>query len=279
MKIKSDWHIHTECSCDDACMKFDDLVACAKECGLTDFGVSDHLHSLVQESDIVASRKEFDRIIAQNPELKGHFHFGIEASVMSKWELDKINRKDYVGSAPIYGIGGGPKNAELDFAFDDEFLAKYGVEYIVSGVHWTRYNDESPADIAKDYHRQYLFAATHPKVNILAHYLWWNPIQGMENPFESGKYITESMRNELKSALVENGKIFELNIDGVLFNRCYNEAWVENYLGFVYELQSAGVKFSIGSDCHGSRLSQASYERADALLTKHGIDTSKFFSL
>lgn len=279
MKIKNDWHIHTECSCDDACMKFDDLIVCAKEFGLTDFGVTDHLHSLVQEPDIAASRKEFDRIIAENPELKGHFHFGIEASVMSKWELDKINRKDYEGSAPIYGIGGGPKNAALDFAFNDEFLEKYGVEYVVSGVHWTRYNDESPAEIAKDYHRQYLFAATHPKTTILAHYMWWNPIRGMENPFASEKNVTASMKDELKAALAENGKAFELNIDGVLFNPCYNEAWVENYLGFVSELQSAGVKLSVGSDCHSAKLPQSRYKLAEELFEKFGIDTAEFFTL
>ncbi|MBE6892017.1 MAG: hypothetical protein E7481_08360 [Ruminococcaceae bacterium] len=277
MKIVNDWHIHTECSCDDACLTFDNLILTAKNSGLTDFGVTDHLHSLVQEADIANSRKEFDRIIAENPHLKGHFHFGIEASVMSKWELDKINRKDYEGSAPIYGIGGGPKNAEVDFAFNDEFLEKYGVEYIVSGVHWTRYDDDEPLAVAKDYHRQYLFAASHPKTTILAHYLWWNPIRGMENPFLSDKYVTDSMRNELKAALLQYGKAFELNLDAVILS--HSEAWLEKYLGFVSELQSSGVKLSVGSDCHDGSLNGTRYSKAAKLFETYNIDTSKFFTL
>ena len=277
MKIINDWHIHTECSCDDACMKFDDLILTAKKSGLTDFGVTDHLHSLVQESDIAASRKEFDRVIAENPQLKKHFHFGIEASVMSKWELDKINRMDYTGDAPIYGIGNGPKNAELAFAFDDGFLEKYGVEYVVSGVHWTRYNDENPLEIAKDYHRQYLFAASHPKTTILAHYLWWNPIKGMENPFTGDKYVTESMKNELKAVLLQYNKVFELNLDAVIL--CHDEAWIDKYMGFVTELQNSGVKLSVGSDCHDEVLFESQYTKAERIFDLYNIDTSKFFTL
>ncbi|MBQ2881437.1 MAG: hypothetical protein IJE40_04150 [Clostridia bacterium] len=58
----------------------------------------------------------------------------------------------------------------------------------------------------------------------------------------------------------------------------YNEAWVENYLEFVYELQSAGVKLSIGSDCHSARLSGKSYEAAEKLLTKNNIQIENLFS-
>ncbi len=57
----------------------------------------------------------------------------------------------------------------------------------------------------------------------------------------------------------------------------YNEEWVENYLEFVYELQSAGVKLSIGSDCHSARLSGKSYEAAEKLLTKKIFKQRIFF--
>lgn len=52
MAITSDWHIHTKCSCDSACMEFETLVAEAKRLGITDFGVSDHYHTRIQESGI-----------------------------------------------------------------------------------------------------------------------------------------------------------------------------------------------------------------------------------
>ena len=34
MAITKDWHIHTHCSCDSACMTFEDLVSEAKELGI-----------------------------------------------------------------------------------------------------------------------------------------------------------------------------------------------------------------------------------------------------
>ena len=141
MKITTDWHIHTKCSCDSACMEFETLVLNAKELGITDFGVSDHYHTILQEPDIAASRKEFDSTLERHPELRGHFHFGIETTLVSAWEADKIRRGEYT-EPPIYGFRqGGPKNAPVIFDMDEEFLTKYGVEYFIAGMHWPMYCD------------------------------------------------------------------------------------------------------------------------------------------
>ena len=64
----------------------------------------------------------------------------------------------------------------------------------------------------KEYHRQYLYAATHPYTTIMAHYLWWDDgllpnwwgVKGVENPFLDFSVISQTMRSELKVALLEH---------------------------------------------------------------------------
>ena len=287
MAITSDWHIHTKCSCDSACMEFEDLVQDAKAIGLTDFGVTDHYHSSLQEGDIAASRQEYEKTLLNHPELKGHFHFGIEATIMSKWETEKIARKEY-DEAPIYGIrSGGPKNAPICFDFDDEFLEKYKIEYVVAGMHWPMYCDLDLNSIIKEYHRQYMFAATNPHTTIMAHYLWWDSclfrnnwnLPDFENPFADFSVIPNSMKDELKAALLENNVAFELNY-GTFCDSPSDERFLIPYLEWVAELQQSGVKISMGSDSHAPKLSQrCDYKKVDQMCARYGIKTSEFFKL
>ena len=162
MRIDTDWHIHTHCSCDSACMKYETFVQDAEMLGLRDFGVSDHLHNQLQEQDIAASRREYDEILEHYPALKGHFHFGVEASVMSKWELDKIAGGNYSGT-PKYGIRtGGPAEGALALVLNDEFMEKYKIEYVVTGIHWPMYCQMDRESIFKDHHRQYFIPPPPP---------------------------------------------------------------------------------------------------------------------
>lgn len=286
MSITSDWHIHTKFSCDSACMEFEDLVKDAKELGITDFGVTDHFHTRVQEEDIKASRKEFDKTLEKHPELKGHFHFGVEATIVSKWETEKIARGEH-GDDIIIGIRtGGPKNAPLTFDFNEEFLEKYNIEYVVAGMHWPMYCDTDWNSVIKEYHRQYMFAATHPYTTIMAHYLWWDEglfrrvwnMPDYENPFADFSLIPSSMKNELKAALLENNVAFELN--GWLFSNEHPKKFIDPYLSFVSELQSAGVKISMGSDSHSPKLSTiCDYTKIDEICKSYGIKSSEFFCL
>lgn len=281
MKIKGDYHIHTHNSCDDACMEFDFYAKAFHQNSEISLGVSDHLHSLIQEPDIVASRKEFDEFRAKYPQFKKRIHFGVEASVMSQWELKKLNNlpefKDYK-----YGIReNGPMNAPMALSIDKEFIEKYKIEYVISGVHWPLYCREDPLSMIKEYHREYLFAASHPCTDILAHYLWWNPIRGMKNVFTNTRLISNEMRDEIKCALLENNVAFELNLCAVLLSGDYkgNKAWLDWYLGWVHDIQSAGVKLSLGSDCHDKYLNPEWYKEAETLFEHYKIDTEKFFTL
>lgn len=278
-KITSDWHNHTHCSCDSACMEFEDLILDAGNYGIQNFGVSDHLHAINLEKDIAASRKEYEKAMQNHPELRGHFHFGVEASVMSKWEADKIRNGEFTGDV-TYGLrSGGPANDKPIICIDNEFMEKYHIDYVVSGVHWTLYCEDTPSAVVKDYFRQYLYAAAFPHTDILAHFCWWNPTPNMTNPFADFSVITPSMQSELKSALLENNTAFEVNIGAILLNPAYSPAFVDEYLGYVSELQKAGVVLSVGTDSHSPHLAPADYELAEKLFACHGIDPDKFFTL
>jgi len=277
-KITSDWHNHTHCSCDSACMEFEDYITDAKNYGLKSFGVSDHLHALNLEKDIAASRQEYEKAMENHPELQRRFYFGVEASIMSQWEVNKIHRGDYSGEA-TYGIrSGGPANDKPVLCVDDEFIEKYHIDYVISGVHWTLYCEYTPSAVVKDYFRQYLFAAAHPHTDILAHFCWWNPTPNMTNPFADFSVISQSMRSELKAALLENNVVFELNIGSVTTDR-YPAHFIEEYLGWAAELQRDGVALSYGTDSHSPHLYPKDYAYAEGLFQKHGIDPEKFFTL
>lgn len=292
MAITSDWHIHTHCSCDSASMTFENLVKDAEKIGITDFGVSDHFHTRVQTDDIAASRSEYEKTIEKYPHLKGHFHFGIEATIVSKWEVDKIIKGDFIPDreTPTYGVRcGGPSGAELTLDFDDEFLNKYGIDYVIAGMHWPMYCKTDNESVKAEYHRQYMFAITHPYTTIMAHYLWWDEglfknlwgVKDAVNPFFPFSSVSETMRSEIKAALLECNTAFELN--GYLFGpeipNDLRTGYLDEYLGYAADLQHSGVVLSMGSDSHRPHLTDFDYEYADKLFKKYKINTSAFFKL
>ena len=87
MKITSDWHIHTRNSCDTAegALSVSQLIIEASERGITDLGITDHYHGPYSLKYIIASRKEF---VESEPPPR--FHFGVEVSCISQWELDQM---------------------------------------------------------------------------------------------------------------------------------------------------------------------------------------------
>ena len=279
-KLSTDWHIHTEDSCDSACLRMADLVAEQKQNGITDYGVTDHLHTLLQEDAIRRSRAAYDAQMALHPELQGHFHFGVEASVMSQWQVDKMARGEFP-VPPVYGYrDGAPADAKMHIAVDAEFREKYGIEFVVTGVHWPLYEMYGKEVVAKEYFRQYLFAAAHPQTDILAHFLWWNStVRDAEtNPFLDFSIISEQMRGELKAALLENHTAFELNIGAILLAP-FPKTFLDEYMGWCGDLQRSGVVLSVGSDTHAAHTSLADYEKTDALLEHYGIDREKLWCL
>ena len=141
IKIKQDWHIHSyhSCDCDGIYygMNLDDLPAEAEQIGILQYGISDHIHTDYNKPDLISSKKHYDLVLSRNPDLKGKFHFGVEVSCMSEWELEKIRNGDYSGDI-IYGIRkGGPPNTkpaitldkhDIDFTTSSDIIRKAGID-------------------------------------------------------------------------------------------------------------------------------------------------------
>ena len=274
MKIKQDWHIHSEYSCDEACLRMEDLIAEAEQLGIKEYGISDHLHTNYNMPDIANSKKHYDTIISKNPSLKEKFHFGIEVSCVSEWELDKIRRGDYQGNV-TYGLReGGPVNAKAAIAVDREYIGQMGIEYVIGGVHWPLYCSFDKDSLLKDYHRQYMFLALHENVDILAHYLWWNQgaCPNAANPFADFSGVPALMKQELALALKQNNCAFELNLGAILQAADITDRFKREYLEYAAEIQSMGVNLAIGSDCHERHYSNTDFELSSKMLEEAGID-------
>ena len=251
MQITSDWHIHSRNSCDDAALVVSDLIAEAPGAGIRDFGLTDHIHTPYNLSDLTRSRAEY---LASDPSPR--FHFGVEVSCVSQWELDEIARGGH--KDPVYGLrSGGQPDCALAIGIGAEQLAQHGVEFVVGGTHWPLYVPFERQAIIRDYHRQNMFLATHPLVDIVAHPWWWmghwQDSTGMypaEPWFDDFGAIPQSMHDEFAAAAVEHGAAVEINLSAMLQSPHYPKRFVPQYLEYLAQLKSRGVPLCVGSDCH-----------------------------
>ncbi len=280
MNITSDWHIHTRNSCDSACLTVSDLISEAAQSGIHDFGITDHLHTPYNLPDIARARDEF---LANDP--SPHFHFGVEASCMSQWEIDEIAANKY--KDPVYGLrSGGKPGCYLDDIIYDaqwgakpgcalalgitaENIAQFGIEYVIGGTHWPLFVPLAVETLIPDYHRQNMFLASHPLVDIIAHPWWGLDGLGMEETWDFG-LVPKSMHDEFAAAVLEHNKVVEINIGaGMLFRNGKEQT---QYLEFLAQLKMQGVHFSIASDCHGVHYDVTEmFERASKMLARVGI--------
>lgn len=272
MRIASDWHIHSENSCDSASLPVADLPQAAADAGIIDYGLTDHIHTPVNLPDLVASRADY---LAAKP--SGHFHFGVEVSCVSQWELDELATGRH--GEPVYGLRqGGPAGAALAIGIGPEDIERLGIEFVVGGVHWPMYIEIEPDAVIRDYHRQYMFLATHPLVDVIAHPWWWMGHWQDGN----GRYLTEpwfddfgkiplSMHDELAAAAIEHGKAIEINISACLLNAAYPDDFGARYVNeYLAYMAGQGVTFSIGSDCHAAQYDIA-FDTVESMLDGIGL--------
>jgi len=271
MNIASDWHIHSRNSCDSACMIIADLVADADDKGIRDFGLTDHVHTPYNLPDIARSRAEF---LSCKP--SPHFHFGVEVSCVSQWEIDTIAHGQH--GNPVYGLrSGGQAGCKLAIGITASDIQTYGIEYVVGGTHWPMYVPIKRQAVIRDYHRQNMFLATHPLVDVVAHPWWWmghwedsNGNHPAEPWFDDFHVIPNSMHNEFAAAAIESETKVEINIHANLLNPKYPERFVNAYLDYLAELQAQGVCLSVGSDCHSAHY-DVDFDRAAQMLERAGI--------
>ncbi len=271
MKITSDWHIHSRNSCDAACMLVSDLILEAEEKGIRDFGLTDHIHTPYNMPDIIRSHGEF---LSNDP--SPHFHFGVEVSCVSQWEIDEIASGHY--DDPVYGLRlGGQAGCDLAIGITAQDVMENQIEYVVGGTHWPMYVPLEREAVIRDYHRQNMFLATHPLVDIVAHPWWWmghwkdNDGNFNAEPwFDDFGVIPKSMHNEFAAAVVEHHKAVEINISANLLNPHYPQRFVRQYLEYLAELASKGVCLSIGSDCHSAHY-EIDFDTVGQMLESVGI--------
>ena len=252
-------------------MAVSDLVREAREKGIRDFGLTDHCHTPYNLPDIARSREEF-----LSNDSSPHFHFGIEASCVSRWEIEEIASGQY--DHPVYGLrSGGRSGCDLALGISVEDIAKYQIEYVVGGTHWPMYVPMEREAVIRDYHRQNMFIATHPLVDIVAHPWWWMGYWQddggnyyAEPWFDDFSAIPKSMHDEFAAAVMEHDKVVEINISANLLNPHYPERFVHQYLGYLAELKSQGVSLCIGSDCHSAHY-QIDFCVASEMLKGAGI--------
>ena len=79
-----DWHIHTIASY-DATQSYAEVIKRAKEIGITEFGITEHVNYPFMSKHLQVSRKMFDQeMYKQNGEI--NMHFGVELSPMSNYQ-------------------------------------------------------------------------------------------------------------------------------------------------------------------------------------------------
>ncbi|MBN1257080.1 MAG: hypothetical protein JXA52_05185 [Planctomycetes bacterium] len=284
MKLTSDWHIHTPHSCDcglglKAGVQMSTLVEQAGRKGISDLGITDHVHTGYNLDDIFRAKKEFDTL-----PFAPRFHFGVEASCVSQWELAEIESGNQL--AKTSGLReGGPPGAPLAIAITEEDLREYGIEYVIGSVHWPMYIPFEREAIIADYHRQNLFLAQHPLVDIVGHPWFW---EGHWRD-EDGKYRNEpwiddfgkiplSLHDEFAAALTENDTAVEINSLTCLFNHRYPDEFTVQYVDYLAYLHERGVKFAIGSDTHGPEYNNG-YAAAEPLLESIGLSDDALWRL
>jgi hypothetical protein len=97
--------------------------------------------------------------------------------------------------------------------------------------------------------------------------------------FDDFAVIPPSLHDEFAAAVLEHGKVVELNIMGVLFSPDYPKHFIPQYLEYLAELKSRGIPLALGSDCHSKHYYETEFEAASRLLDEFGFVEEDFWRL
>ena len=286
MKIRQNLHIHSAHSCDSACATINDIEKEMLAYGMTEFGISDHLHTHYNLCDIQGARNDF--LCAKRNKA---FHFGIEISGISEWERDKIAAGDYElkGDDPVYGLrfAEGPENNPVCIGITETEKKELGIEYVIGGVHWPLYTRLDRDALYYDFFRQMMHLIENPLVDILAH-PWdaielavggWYQYRDREHIDEEAiLHIPEDLNRKLMEALLKYNKCAELNLS-VLNAPSHPEACRKHYWNLMAQWREAGVKFTIGTDQHSPHNNPMMLSTSELLLDFYGFkdDDIRYF--
>ena len=284
MKIRQNLHIHSLHSCDSALATLNDIQSDMTAFGMAEYGVSDHLHTAFNLCDIASCRNDFDAC-PRPPQ----YHFGIEITCMAKWECEKIAAGDFkrAGDDPVYGLRHAElpqETPELTLDITEEQVRRYGIEYVIGGVHWASIGTDDPDRLYEDNLQQMLFLIRHPLVNVLAH-PWFDiehAIGGMhihrpgwtpDNEAYLG--IPEHMNEKLGAELLKYGKCAEINMT-MFQNPLQSDACRRRYWRIFEDWRDMGVRFTFGTDLHGAHQCNGCLVLMEHLLDAHGFREEHF---
>lgn len=278
MKIRQNLHIHSQHSCDSACATLADIQKEMLQCGMTEFGLSDHLHTHYNLCDIQGARNDF--LCAERP---SSFHFGIEVSSVSEWECSQIAAGNYErkGDDPVYGLrfADGPSGSTPRIGITKEEIEALGIEYVIGGVHWPLYSKPDRESAWEDYFNQMLALIKNPLVTILAHPWdslelaagdWYMHRDADHIDFGAITEIPQTLNDQLMEALIRYDKPAELNL-GVLNSLRFPESCIKYYWNLFAQWREAGVKFTIGSDQHSAHANVPLFAASGLLLDHYGF--------
>ena len=245
----ADWHIHSHHSpCPGAEASLAEIVEHAAQAGMTEFGLTDHLHCRLSIPSLRAARREFDEM-APVP----GFHFAVEVSCLREWDLEQ---NDALGeNGRIQGVQKGGGEGKLTTFLPEEIMEELKFEYVIGGAHWPLGAAVEREAMIRSYHRQNMFMAGHPRVDIVAHPWWW--MGEWENDdgtyttlpwFDDFRVIPKSMHLEFAAAIRE--KAVEINA-GMLNAHGYPDYFPEQYRNYLALLKETGATLALGSDSHG----------------------------
>jgi len=265
MRITCDWHTHSRHSpCGKAGTTLEAIRREAAEAGVTSVGISDHLHCRLNVPALRACRAEYDALADRSG-----LHFGLEVSCLRRYDLEVNDARGAEGS--VYAVQEGGPEGELTLYLPPELLEELKVEYVIGGTHWPLGAAQQREAVIRSYHRQNVFLASHPLVDVVAHPWWWQGAweQGGRYPdmpwFDDFGVVPRSMHEEFAAAAVEHGTAVEVNAHACLLNGKYPPRFRGQYREYLAMLKERGVRLSLGSDSHGPGYSKRILEIADDL--------------
>jgi histidinol phosphatase-like PHP family hydrolase len=246
----SDWHIHSEASY-DASLSVEELIASAKDIGLKQFGITDHANLNI--SSFWENMYESKRLYKKY-QCKG-FYYGVELTPIPKSLYEYCAKH---GTKDGYTFPSNDKPCELEFMLTLEDIEKLGIMNSVAAAHSVLNIEPEQDKVIYEWHRQQMYIATDPRVDILGHPWWfwgnkeWQDSEGryLDKPwFSNFDVIPRSMHNELAAALIENEVCIEANLS-MICGKSYPENFYRKYNEYLRYMFEKGVKLVFGSDTH-----------------------------
>jgi hypothetical protein len=273
MRIDVDWHVHSHHSpCGSPQAALGTLAANLCAAGVRRWGLADHVFTELNIPALEAARREFDQAVPA-----GQAVFAVEASVLRDWDLQETRR-----TGNIWGYHPGGPPGRLEMFLPEELVARLGIRYVIAGAHWALGAEMTVDDCVRCYHRQNMFLAEHPRVDIIAHPWWWRkqyftPTETIEFLWLADfSVIPRSMHDEFASAVRQHGKRVELNASNISTEQPLTRR-AEQYLEYLAGLKAAGCRFAVGSDSHAAEYRPQTPRLAE-VLTRYGFDEADLWS-